>query len=108
MKTQRHKKMVDSPFRLNHSVWRNEAAMFMLYHGPQTVDALSESVRRPSGIPFKHAPTRNSIANLLRIDKRFHKVGRVVGYHSVKVNLWGLNEESSQIIELRERVGIEK
>ena len=82
--------------------------MFILYYGPQTTDALGDSVKRPNGVAFKHSPTRNSIANLLRIDKRFQKVGTVPGYRSVPVFLWGLNEESPEIIELRERIGIEK
>ena len=93
--------------KLTHIDWRNEAAMYILYHGPQTVDALGESVRRPTGKVFKHIPTPYSIANLLRIDKRFTKVGIVKGTGD-KVVLWGLDEESPEVIELRRRIGLEK
>ena len=102
------KMMDDSPYKLNHSAWRDEAIMFIIYHGPQTADALSDSIKRPNGRPFRSAPNTNSIGNILRIDKRFIKAGKVTGYHGAKVTLWGLNEESPLIIETRERIGIEK
>jgi len=104
----KRKQMVNSPYRLNHSDWRDAAAVFIVYHGPQTADALGDSVKRLSGKVFKHQPNSNSIANILRIDKRFDKAGKVIGHHGARVTLWGLNEQSPQIIELRERIGIEK